>query len=368
MTSSAFDLLPEELTEQILSLCVTASSEPPSPRPNWLPTPASKSLTRDRRTSVIRTRLAPLLVCKEFYRISIPHYHSTVHIISPEQAAAFLHTLQLHPHLVGPCVRRCVSSEIYPMLVDSAAEDFCNALHTLQNVRHLTLRKASSTYLTLPRIRHVLTELATAIEDWNSLESANVAFRMSDDNPLALLALAYPSASPGLFSPVPTPTPSPLSPTLPSSNGPSYSARVGPMSLLTSALAKSPSLHTFSTHVPNVWNDTLLRVSQNPCLQKIILSPSVMITGLFMNEAKKHTRLTELIKAGTPMVRSRAQTLGNFGISAPTALNAHGYNGGGSSAPVARSNAKACSSAGTDRVRPPTRSNSIMTLSSSTPL
>lgn len=195
MISSAFDMLPEELTEQILSLCVTAASEPPSPRPNWLPPSASNSLTRDRRTSVIRTRLAPLLVCKEFYRISIPHYYSTVHIISPEQAAAFLHTLQSHPHLVGPCVRRCVSSEIHPVLgaalqlckniraidicldsgplpptgVDSSAEDFCNALHTLQNVRHLTLRKAPSTYLTLPRIRHVLTELATTIEDWNSL-------------------------------------------------------------------------------------------------------------------------------------------------------------------------------------------------------
>jgi hypothetical protein len=143
-------------------------------------------------------------------------------------------------------------------------------------------------------------------------ESANVAFRMSDDNPQALLALAYPANPQGL-SPSGVTTATPLlsiSPpgvmssasASPSSISPISPVRAGPMSLLTTALSKSPSLHTFATHVPNVWNETILCVSQNPSLQKIILGDSrtgVMVTGLFMSEAKKHSKLVELIKAGT---------------------------------------------------------------------
>jgi hypothetical protein len=335
MSPSAFDLFPEELTEQIISLCVTAPFDPPPPRPAWL----QEAVTRgSRSSSEIRTRLAPLLVSKEFHRIAIPHYHSTVHITSPEQAAAFLRTLQTQKHLVGSYVRRFVSSGIFPMLgeilqnckgirvidfyldssarsgaLDSATKDFCDALDALQAVRHISLRKSPHTYLTLPRVRYVLTRLAGTVAKWTSLESANVAFRMSDNSPEALLALAYPYLSQPLVS-LPLSLPGSASS---SSNHPSSSvARTDPISLLASALSKSPTLHTFATHVPNVWNETILCVSDSPSLKKIILGDprtGVMITGMFMAEAKKHTRLVELIKAGTSMVRMRAQTLGNSG-------------------------------------------------------
>ncbi|KIK57447.1 hypothetical protein GYMLUDRAFT_229341 [Collybiopsis luxurians FD-317 M1] len=349
MSQSSIDTLPEEVLERILSLCQI--SESPLTRPNWLPasTPISQpSQARDGRSaSAIRTRLSPLLVSKKFYRISIPHYYSTIYLTSAKQTAAFLHSLQTQEHTVGPYVRTLVSSCIFPLLgaalqhcnnlraidicvdsgpapsgsVDHATEAFCNALDAFEGIKHLTLRKASNAYLTLPRVRHVLTRLAITVEKWTSLESANIAFRMSDDNPYTLLALAYPSSPQGFSQSAPT-TPlsvslgamSPL-PVSPTSSGPFFAARSGPMSLLTTALAKSPSLHTFATHVPNVWNETILCVSQNPSLQKIVLGDprrGVMITGLFMSEARRHARLADLIKAGTPMIRTRSHSLGNF--------------------------------------------------------
>lgn len=193
---SSFDMLPEELTEQILSLCVTASFEPPPPRPIWLAPAKSRPQSvskQDRRCSAIRTRLAPLLVSKTFHRISTPHYCSTVRITSPEQAAAFLRALQTQH--IAPYVRRFLSSSILPTLgavlqhckninyidisldsgssssigVDSVTEEFCNALDTLECVKHISLRKASNTYLTLPRVRYTLTRLAVTVEKWTSL-------------------------------------------------------------------------------------------------------------------------------------------------------------------------------------------------------
>lgn len=122
----------------------------------------------------------------------------------------------------------------------------------------------------------------------------------------------------------------------------------GPITLLTEALSTSPNLHTFSTLLPSLWNEAILRVSTNPSLQRIMLGdgihvgsgrngpsslrplavqwtakdfyaapvsaslPSqssplfseptnqgIMGTGLFMLQAKKHARLTELIRSGT---------------------------------------------------------------------
>ncbi len=87
-----FDILPEEITEQILSLCVTAPFEPPPPRPVWLkpttpnsepeqssagaflcsptalPRPSNPvaSVPQRRVSPAPRTRLAPLLVSRKF--------------------------------------------------------------------------------------------------------------------------------------------------------------------------------------------------------------------------------------------------------------------------------------------------------------
>lgn len=111
-------------------------------------------------------------------------------------------------------------------------------------------------------------------------------------------------------------------------------ARQGPITALTHSLSTRPKLHTLSTLLPSVWNETILRVSANPSLERIILgdgnaahgrglfysgrdfyagpvsaslptgpvlegSNSIAPTSLFMLGAKKHTRLNELVRAGT---------------------------------------------------------------------
>ena len=84
-------------------------------------------------------------------------------------------------------------------------------------------------------------------------------------------------------------------------------------------LSSLRSLRTFATRLPSVWSENILRVSRNPALERIVLEdfapPSpppghpenghenvydygIQGTGLFFNEAKKHPRLCELIRAG----------------------------------------------------------------------
>jgi len=52
---------------------------------------------------------------------------------------------------------------------DSDAEDFCKHFHALTSVTHLTVRKQSNVYLTQPKTRLVLSQLARAIKAWQDL-------------------------------------------------------------------------------------------------------------------------------------------------------------------------------------------------------
>ncbi|EEB95091.1 hypothetical protein MPER_05997, partial [Moniliophthora perniciosa FA553] len=76
-----------------------------------------------------------------------------------------------------------------------------------------------------------------------------------------------------------------------------------PVNSLTHALTNAPHLHTFATVLPSVWNDAILIVSENPRLEKIVLSPSQTGSG-------RRTRLIELVRCGTPILRHRAHTMG----------------------------------------------------------
>jgi len=182
------------------------------------------------------------------------------------------------------------------------ADEFCAALDQLRDVRHLVVRKPSNVYVSQAKTRYVITRLAEAVHNWQDLEIAQIAFRLSDDSMASL--------------------PVSLSP-----------AQLGPISSLTHALRTRPSLHTFSTQLPSVWNNAILSVSQNEALERIVLgdgheptSPHLgrggygtgrnMVpgTGLFLTEARKHPRLAELIRAGTPIIRSRAHTMGTVSI------------------------------------------------------
>lgn len=128
-----------------------------------------------------------------------------------------------------------------------------------------------------------------------------------------------------------------INPALSSSIPPVLRVHHAPITALTLALSTRPKLHTFSTLLPSVWNEAILRVSNNPALERIILGdgsvgvreqtygrgvtwsskdfyaapvgasmPSAPVfegsiagTGLFLMQARKHTRLSELIRFGT---------------------------------------------------------------------
>jgi hypothetical protein len=140
----------------------------------------------------------------------------------------------------------------------------------------------------------------------------------------------------------------------------------GPISSLTHALTTRPKLRTFCTLLPSLWNESILRISSNPNLECIVLgdgasrlreqthirkidsnfehdgSYGIVGTGLFLMQARKHARLSDLIWAGTyvffscfffslyltyrlhrSIMRTRAQTLGNASSPSPSPPRSH---------------------------------------------
>ena len=176
-------------------------------------------------------------------------------------------------------------------------------------------------------------------------ELADIAFRLSDDSGIApLTAKLHHSSQDDL-------------PELPE----------GPISSLTHALTTRPKLRTFCTLLPSLWNESILRISSNPNLECIVLgdgasrlreqthvrkvdsnfeydgSYGIVGTGLFLMQARKHSRLSDLIRAGTyvflyhmlffalyltfllssSIMRTRAQTLGNKSSPSPSPPRSH---------------------------------------------
>jgi len=142
-------------------------------------------------------------------------------------------------------------------------EKFAESLMGMRKIKSLVVRKDA--YLTLEKPKHLMSQLSNAIASWTSLECVNIKFRFASD------------AATSSFVP---------------------------------ALTTARNLKTVRAQLPAVWNDTLLTVAQNPNLRCISLSPDKELVGshLFLMEAKKHDRLMELIKAGTPVMRNRSQS------------------------------------------------------------
>ena len=106
-------------------------------------------------------------------------------------------------------------------------------------------------------------------------ETANIAFKLSDDAYLSHASLQEP--------------PHPGS---------------SPARALADALSHAPALHTLSTRLPALWNPLLLHAARNARLERIMLDPGtpgegVLPTCAFMREAKKYGRLMDLVRAGT---------------------------------------------------------------------
>lgn len=334
---------PEELLERILSLCVIAPLTQ-NERPQW----------HKPGTAVVRGRLSTLLVCKKFFRICTPLFYHTIHVTSPAQIHGLLsNALRPNPYLAtyvrrlvfggvwaegGELLSMCNNVKLLDITLDVTqlapgvnpnrnvrdldAEDFCEGLkHINQSLTHLVLRKSNNVYLTLPKPKFVLAEIAKAMRNWDNLvccdlhsfsafthswsqELADIAFRLSDDSGINQLTASLQHLS---IHPPPT------------------NVSEGPITSLTHALITRPKLRTFCTLLPSLWNETLLRVSTNPNLECIILgdgvsrqqmharttslsgrsldydsaSGGIIGTGLFLTQAKKHARLSDLIRAGT---------------------------------------------------------------------
>ncbi|KIM43774.1 hypothetical protein M413DRAFT_388504 [Hebeloma cylindrosporum] len=385
---------PEELLERILSYCIVAPLVLP-PRPAWHRPTGCFSAT----ALPIRGRLALLLVSKQFFRISTPLFYHTIHVISASQLHGLLrNAIRPNPFLAG-YIRRIVlqgvwadagellslaqnnlnvlditldvtqlSQRVHGPIRDFDAEEFCEGLKDLVSLKHIVIRKPNNVYLTQPKPRYVLSGIAKAMQGWDNLEHADIPFRLSDDSSTG------------------------ANPALSSSTPPVLRVHQAPITALTLALSTRPRLHTFSTLLPSVWNEAILRVSNNPALERIILGDgtgtgggggqshyhhgkgatmwsgkdfyaapvgasmpaapvfegSIAGTGLFLMQARKHTRLSELIRAGTSIMRTRAQTMGTL-AAAPNFPSASSSGSAAAAAPPS------LSPSGTRAQSPPNR-------------
>ena len=187
---------PEELLERILALCVVAPLVQTT-RPQWH--------QRSARGTAIRGRLASLLVCKKFFRISTPLFYHTIHITSPTQLHRLLSTALRRNLYLATYIRRLLfagvwaeGGELIAMcsrnikmlditldvtqlapgvntnrdVRDLDAEDFCEGIkYITHSLTHLALRKPNNVYLTQPKPKYVLGEVAKAMRNWDNLAS-----------------------------------------------------------------------------------------------------------------------------------------------------------------------------------------------------
>ncbi|KAK0443084.1 uncharacterized protein EV420DRAFT_1576915 [Desarmillaria tabescens] len=290
-TITSLDSFPEELVERILAYCVVAPPTPAVSSPAWAPVHPPSTAVRP-----VCSRLAPLLVCKSFYRISLPHFYHTIHLTRPSQPAHLLAALHSYPWL-SRYVRRVVITGIFdgadqvfrqcrhvkalditldPRFPEQAycpaVERLCDSLEALDAITHLTIRKPARLYLTHAGVKRLIVRLATAITGWIDLtpNPAHLAFRISDD----------------------------------SVSAPGAQTR-GPISAITHALSLAPSLHTFSTQLPSLWNEAILCVSRNPRLERIRLGGTDYEDGCGI-----------ISGGGLPMIRSRAHTMTSQSLAA----------------------------------------------------
>ncbi|KAG6809004.1 hypothetical protein H0H92_002024 [Tricholoma furcatifolium] len=398
------------MIERILTSTLPSPCPDPT-RPHWLRSPNSRT-----------TKLAPVYVSRQLNRIATPLLYHSIYLPSPSSACLLLHTLLAHPELQahvrciiaagvwGPVMRvlgLCMGLHILDLTIafdeddedqvrdhaeavaafkDNGAGVVVDPFSKLAHMRHLMLQKLNSTYLSLARLRLLILAIARAIRSWPDLRTADIVFKLADDIPTSPssssnyspISFALPT-TPGLTAPTYTLPPAPIPTPTPT--------QTGPISSLAATLASSPTLHTFSTHLPSVWNTAIMTIALNPALQKIVLrarrtayplplsllhapppqaphphahlagptvsaalppcqgqgtasslaapSPSpctsyalgVSGTGLFLMEARRHLRLTELIALGMPIVCGRAHTLGRLGTGeAPGAHVSLGVN------------------------------------------
>lgn len=303
------DNIPEELLEQILGHVLTQPAAD-STRPSWhtCKPPRNAPAVSVKPTVMEGSpvgRGAPLLVSHDWLRIATPLHYRHLVLRSERHLALLGATLRANPEFgrwvrsirvdgvydgLEAVVANCPELETFDMTIDDGAvstaslaqvEDvpavdvnvlnekllrFSASFTKMARLKYLVLRKTTYAYLTLPRTTLLFEKLSKAIPQWKSLQSIEIDFRFS------------PPASLAAFI---------------------------------AALTRAPSLRTVRTVLPSVWNPALLEICANPSLERIEFSSETRITDvhLYLAEARKHTRLFELIRAGTPLTRPRAHTM-----------------------------------------------------------
>ncbi|GBE84429.1 hypothetical protein SCP_0604080 [Sparassis crispa] len=301
----AISSIPEELLEHILEHVVTPSVHCSTTRPPWHMTRPAPTLSADVPSpdASRHTHIAALLVSHTWIRIATPLHYRHVVLRSARHTSLLASTLRANPDFghwvrsicvegvfdgLEDVVAMCPCLEEFDMTIDDGAVStatipggapgpdvkvmnekllhFCASFKKMTSLKHLTIRKTAYAYLTLPRTTLLFEKLSEAIAEWKHLKTVDIAFRFS------------PPAS---------------------------------LTQFTAALIAAPALRTVCTVLPSVWNSALLEICLNPGLERIELSSDIKITDthLYLNEARKHTRLFDLIRTGTPLVRPRAHTM-----------------------------------------------------------
>jgi hypothetical protein len=159
---------------------------------------------------------------------------------------------------------------------DQDAQALCDALDRI-DLKHLTIRRTADAYLTLTRPKYLLERIAKAVPGWFNLESVHCALKMG----------SAPATRP-----------------------------------LAEALSHAPKLRSLKAQLPAIWSDLFLTISKNSTLEQIALYvegvDGILHTTMYMIEARKHTRLNELIKVGTSFIRTRAHTTASAVPSPPS--------------------------------------------------
>ncbi|KAK7052171.1 hypothetical protein R3P38DRAFT_2858969 [Favolaschia claudopus] len=307
---------PEELLERILALAVIAPCTP-HPRAPWHPhTSSGRKETRG--------RIAPLLVSSVFHRIALPLFYHTLVIHSATQSASLFNALRAKPYLakatrvlVLPSPSAC-DAQVLAMLSNlsvldvslphnaTVAEDvepLADGMRKLTGLHSLSVRKPSGTYLSQPAPRLMLEALADTVSSCANLHTTTLSFPLSSDPSMAALTSSL-SAAPSLTT-LRTPLPS-----LPTS-APAYVEVAQNPVLQRVCLGRDDTpANPFTVAECDDEETGCAKPTQSPpptrrrdtfpsSYQRTARARPLPATALFFSAARKHSRLAELIRAGT---------------------------------------------------------------------
>lgn len=176
----SFQILPEELVERILALCVLPNCNSSPLRPSW------------HIQSSARSTASVLLVNKTFRRIATPLFYKTLVLRSPAQLPLLLDgALKPNPELgtyvrnvlisggyagLDELVHQCQHLEVFDMTLDNAPWDdgvqqkFADSLKEMGGLKHLVIRK--NAYLSQAKPKYMISQLTQALPYWSALVSA----------------------------------------------------------------------------------------------------------------------------------------------------------------------------------------------------